>query len=339
MPIETILPVQHLRHYASVYPAAWEQARACREQWRKMPDYRDWCYLPLSAAYAIINAEADKQGVSMLDACIDVGNLGALIAWRMTQGIYRFDSTIYESLWNTPLEGDLPIDVLYRLPEWGVWIETPNDPILQSPGFFAYLEYELHTGRSELRLAISDGQRLAGQIIHLTQSSLLDCIEDAYQAGIRQAEKAGLGRDPEAIALGSKFAQALKVILAPRISLLLYLCTVNSEIADRKTGQRTPSKPKPVKDKKGTRLLAASTPTAWDVAMRLGAAIRSVEAKERSEPQGGTHASPRGHWRRAHWHTFTRGAGRTERFVKWLPTLPINVKDEDLPAVLREVKE
>jgi Type IV secretion-system coupling protein DNA-binding domain len=58
-----------------------------------------------------------------------------------------------------------------------------------------------------------------------------------------------------------------------------------------------------------------------------------IEARERSEAQGGTHASPRAHVRRAHWHTFTRGVGRAERFIKWLPPISVNVGDEDLPAI------
>jgi hypothetical protein len=88
----------------------------------------------------------------------------------------------------------------------------------------------------------------------------------------------------------------------------------------------------------GTRIPAASLPTKWDVGVRMGAAIRAAEAKERSEPQGGTHASPRAHVRRAHWYTFTRGAGRAERFVKWLPPIPVNVGDDNLPAVIRDVE-
>jgi hypothetical protein len=256
----------------------------------------------------------------------------------MTQGVYRFDPTLYESLWNTPLNGDLPIEALYKIPEWCVWIETPNDPALHSPGFFAYLEYDVNTSRPELRLVISDGERLAGQIIHLTRETLTDCLEEGYQEGLRQAEKHGRGRDPEAVKFAGKVAATMTQIIAPRLSLLLYLCAVNSEVADQKTGKRKPERPKPVRTKKGEQIFAPSTPTAWNVGVRIGAAIRAAEAKERSESKGGTHASPRAHVRRAHWHTFSRGAGRAERFIKWLPPIPVNIGDEDLPAVIRQVE-
>jgi len=135
-----------------------------------------------------------------------------------------------------------------------------------------------------------------------------------------------------------EIAASLEQIIAPRLSLLLYLCAVNSEVADQRTGQRRPEKPKPVTDKKGTRLPAASMPTGWDVGVRIGAAIRAAEASARAESKGGTHSSPKAHVRRAHWHTFARGAGRAERFIKWLPPIPVNIGDEDSPAVIRDVK-
>jgi len=47
---------------------------------------------------------------------------------------------------------------------------------------------------------------------------------------------------------------------------------------------------------------------------------------------------PRAHIRRAHWHTYLVGAGRSERRLKWLPPIPVNVDDpESLPAVIRQV--
>jgi hypothetical protein len=91
-----------------VYPDAWAQAAELGKLWVKMPDHRPWCFLPLAGAYAIVSEAARREGLPATTAVIDVGNLGALISWWMTQGIYRFDPTLYESLWNTPLDGDLP---------------------------------------------------------------------------------------------------------------------------------------------------------------------------------------------------------------------------------------
>jgi len=124
--------------------------------------------------------------------------------------------------------------------------------------------------------------------------------------------------------------------IGPMISVLLYLCSANAEMRDRSERRSRPSRPLPVKTKDGPRLCPPNEPTTWDVAYRIGAAIRGAMADEaRRKDHGGTHASPRPHIRRSHWHSFWTGqkaklGARTERKVvlKWLPPIPVNVDDE-----------
>jgi hypothetical protein len=35
----------------------------------------------------------------------------------MTQGIYRYDLAVYDALRDTPVSGDIPHEVLYRMPD------------------------------------------------------------------------------------------------------------------------------------------------------------------------------------------------------------------------------
>ena len=79
----------------------------------------------------------------------DVARLAALGAWRVTQGIYRFDPDLYLAIIETSVDGDLPHDVLYRMPEWCVYVETPGMLWLgvQLHGFFAHLESDAKSSR------------------------------------------------------------------------------------------------------------------------------------------------------------------------------------------------
>lgn len=43
-----------------------------------------------------------------------------------TQGVYRFDKTLYEAVCTTPVSGEIPTELLYRLPESAVYFETPE---------------------------------------------------------------------------------------------------------------------------------------------------------------------------------------------------------------------
>lgn len=81
-------PQRHLKLIGDQYPGAWKLYDAfMADRGKKLIDWPDWCYCPVSAAHAIVNPKslADIQNVPIL-AC--------LAAWRMTQGIYRFDPDI-----------------------------------------------------------------------------------------------------------------------------------------------------------------------------------------------------------------------------------------------------
>lgn len=59
-----------------------------------------------------------------------VGVIGALAAWRVTQGIYRFAPTAFNALWATPVTCDTPTKVLYHLPEYDACVPSPDPPLV-----------------------------------------------------------------------------------------------------------------------------------------------------------------------------------------------------------------
>jgi hypothetical protein len=332
---KTCRPREHLVAAGKIYPSAWKQLdqfRASRGQ-DGLPDWPEWCFLPLAASYAVISAGGDNRLTPALVG--DVGRLGALTAWRVTQGVYKFDETLLQSLIDTPVTGDLPVEVLHRLPEWCVYIETPGLSVANTPlgGFFAHLEWDANTGREELRLVLDltmpDGYMLLPIPVHLG-GSLSDGIQSASEEAQRQAWRAKSPETADTI----RGARLEDIGVEPLISLLLYLCSVNAEIGNN---DKRPELPRPKRTKKGWRLFPADKPTTWDVGVRLGAALRHGYTAAQGE--GETRAGPRAHIRRAHWHTYRIGPGKAESVLKWLPPIPVNVDDLDgLPATVRPVK-
>lgn len=322
-------PREHLRVAGKLYPEAWKQVdrfRAGRGE-DGLPDWPDWCFLPLAASYAIVSGGGDNR--VGLELAGDVGKLGALAAWRVTQGVYRFDETLLQSLVETSVTGDLPVEILQRMPEWCIYIETPGLSIANTPlaGFFSHLEWDANTGREELRLvldlSLGDGYLLQPIPIHLG-GGLSDGIQ---AAGVEAQRQAWRLKSPE-VANTIRESSLEDVGLEPLISVLLYLCSVNAEIGD---GTRHPQRPVEKKTKNGPRLFPADKPTTWPVGERLGAALR--RGYKLAQEGDGTHQGPRPHIRRAHWHTYRIGAGRTEAVIKWLPPIPVNVDKPDSLAV------
>lgn len=334
-------PRNHLNAAGALYPGAWkavDEFRASRG--KELPNWPDWCYLPLAAAYAVVSGGGANRVPPHLVG--DVGRLGAFMAWRLTQGIYRFDPAVYAEIVKTPVEGDVPRDVLFRLPEWCVYIETPGmrfaDDALH--GFFAHLEYDIGSGRPELRLLIDADAALLPVPVHLGPWSLSESIARMVDTASIQGIAAGLGAAPPGV------VSEIRRCVEPFISLLLYLCSQNAEIGD---GKRRPANPEPKRTKRGWRMFAADRPTTWDVGVRLGAALRS--AYQQAESSGdGTHAGPRPHIRRAHWHGFRSGpmkrpdgtdipAVDRQFDLRWLPPISVNLDTtNDLPATIRPVK-
>jgi hypothetical protein len=186
----------------------------------------------------------------------------------------------------TPLSGDLPVDTLFHLPEWCVYVETPGRRWAgrELHGFWAHLDYEVDGVADELRLvldfaetpetALDPDRGLLSMVLLLGEGSLADALQRTTESARRRAPVHGV-----ATALPNLQAnQSIAAELAPLVALLLYLCAENAEIGD---GERRPVNPLPKRTKGGLRLFPPDTATAWDVGVRLGAALRQANRETR----------------------------------------------------------
>jgi hypothetical protein len=79
---------------------------------------------------------AEGRASLPLERAFDPMILAALCAWRMGKGVYRFDPDLLQELWETPVTGEIPGEILLHLPEWCVYLELPgrvlgNDLLIQ----------------------------------------------------------------------------------------------------------------------------------------------------------------------------------------------------------------
>lgn len=317
-----------------------------RKVWRRFDKYRsdraalgdwpDWCFCPTTLAAAeLVGAYGTPRG-SALDLglmatarqkaldhggrilnkpALDVFTLGALSAWRTTQGVYRVDQDLAASLASTPLSGALPSDVLTHLPEWCVYVELSEDH-----GFWAYLDYQ-RTGERELIIVVAYGGALSPIVVGLG-GTLLDGL------GLVQGISESVGIDDLTV---------LKHV-TPYVSILLYLCSTEPDICTVDGAERRPSRPR----RQGP-IHGAQAPTVWETGFRIGAALRKVQPEQR--PASGDPIRPgrrpTGHIRRAHWHTYWVGSEKRgdRRFeFRWMPPIPVALELEDGAAPFATVR-
>lgn len=281
------------------------------------------------------------RGLTPLQVAKLVSPYATLAAWRMTQGIYRFDPALYQPLITTPLAGDLPADILLRLPAWCVYLETPGLAVPRRDGSgnallrgaWARLNVEPDKSFSlVVGLDIEGDAEFTHQ--HLPLSGSLDSSIDTV---LRTWAVTDPGAKP-----------AIAGYLGPIVNLLLYLCSDGAEVA----GDGPQGNPAPKRTRRGGwKIFPAEGVRTWDVGVRLGVALRQAyHAAETGQAREEGRAAPRAHVRRAHWHGFRAGpmkapdgsaipAAARDFRVKWLPPIPVNVGDVDeLPATVRQVR-
>lgn len=252
----------------------------------------------MAGAYAVVSSRGGDP--------LDVSVVAALGAWRETQGVYEFDPDLFAALVDTDLTGDIPLDVLFRLPEWCVYVPTPGFMWLgkQVDGFFAHLEADANErGRVELRLLlVQDGRTIPVPLHVWMPGGITAAAERFSQEAAFQARAAGVALDEETAAAAAKDAAAT----APLVSLVLYLCSDDAEILDPKRPERRPAYRHP--DAKAGK--PAPHPTVWQVGRRLGDQLREARVR----------LGPRAHVRRAHWHGYWTGpkAGPRKLELRWL---------------------
>ncbi|MBK5964147.1 hypothetical protein CCR95_08630 [Thiocystis minor] len=325
---------KHVNWISKRYPEAWIQADRIRAD-RNRGVWPDWCYLPLARWWIIARQRWDEP-TPTLERVVDLARLATLGAWRTTQGVYRFDPDLYAALIATPLAGDLADALLFRLPSWGVYLETPDLSFSGMPiiGVYASLEHDLRDGHAELRLLLDSEHRdlhLLPVPLRLEHGSLLASAHATHDVAWNRAVT-----DFSDKASGCEHAGAAQVArdLAPILALLLYLC------ADETDYQRPP-RPRLVKTRTQGRVLVAPAQVRdWVVGERLGAAMRLVRLGDPGEAGAvGEHARPWSHGRRAHWHTFWTGSRDGERaaHVRWLPPIPVGLDIQDRLVVAHSV--
>ncbi len=332
-------------------PGAWSWLKEEVDSKRAMRggDSATWppyVFLPMPEAGLLANRMRVAHGLVPIERGIELARpaceVACFCAWRMTQGIYRFDPTVYAALRETPITGDLPAELLIRLPEWCVYLETPDMLVPVSDGsdaavegVFAWLDHDKWPKNADV---LTLGVAAEGLPLGIQHIPLIGTLEQAVRSIAEDwRQSRAIGAPP--VPTGYE-AMAVRW-LRPVLSLLLYLCAANAEIGD---GTRRPANPKPqrVKGTGWKRVFAAAQPTTWDVGSRMGAAIRRALAAETAPAAGGTHASPRAHIRRAHWHSYWIGARQDaaarKAVLRWLPPIAVNVDDVDmLPTTIRPV--
>lgn len=298
-----------------------------------LPLWADWCLLPIAGWLAAISGN-ERPVMTDFYALQTAPFYGT---WRYTQSIYKIAPNLLSEIIKTPVVGDIPVEILYMLPEWCIYVDTSgiggagltlngNNVI----GFFAMLEDDQEAGTQELRLLIEimddyeDRIVQTISIIHIGKWTIAESIKKAEEQiaeNIKKhsaKEKYNIESEFLTEKIETKINKPERINeLSPFLSILLYICSDSVEY-DANT---RPAKPTPKNTRKyGNRLYPASKIRTWKLGGRTSEALRSNLSATTSNSKGRKPTIP--HIRRAHWHTFYAGPRSLENRevrVKWIP--------------------
>jgi hypothetical protein len=346
-------PLGHLRSLSQRCRDVWkiaEQARLHRDDFGVCPN---WCFLPIRALEKVLLPNRELHRTILFR--IGVYDLLGLSAWRASQGVYLFDQDAFDAIWSTSIQGEIPVAVLERLPEWCCYIAFPDMRTIveiKAHGFFVWLNYDPTNGQRELHFLIEDGKSMDHQQPSMGGWWVLPLsgtLEDSIGAGLA---KHADGSEKWESVVGSRNSKNMHQFLvdhyhdiAPLICLTLYLCSAEPDVQGREKFQ-PPYHPQATATRHGPKLFPPDKPKVWEVGYRIGTTLRLAKESSlktdspRDESASGIHASPRPHLRRAHWHTFWIGpkTKAQEACVRWLHPILVNDDGRGIVPTVHRVK-
>lgn len=280
-----------------------------------------------------------------------VGAVPTLGLWRMTRGLYRFDSTVLEALAETRLD-HVPTDVLRRLPEHAPYFDMSGH---------AWSGEEVEEGRKLLGAwfavfpsdrghpvlevtGVYEGDWIMPYRLYLTRDTLTGCLQDtitsiqeAHRAVRTFREEQGLGSLPDAWEDGPTLTLHQVQLTHLVLNLALYLCSDEPDISG------VVKTPQPHSQKRyGHMSVAPQRDNVLEVGARVGGAIRGWRegARPPSHEGTGTGSAKAPHIRRAHWAVRWTGPGKEVARLVWLAPTAVGVRNLDtLPVHVRAVPD
>ena len=265
-------------------------------------------------------------------------DFSTIYTWRMTQGVYNFHPHIVHALSESKSIGLIPAESLLRIPEWCVYISTPdtfypnhNDEIDRYLGFFANLDFDVNNKKYLMLRAdvlFADGTRdLSLFPVKIEGMTIREAIEHSFEGHINLIEDNVIG------GMGSVIDDESKKINS-MLQLLLYICSDKPDIQPHSESMVRPRRGKPIQLAPNTeKFNPPDSPFIWSVGEEVAKKIASYnEVQNRRIINKRT--SPKPHIRLGHYkHVWTGkkdGSEERVRVPRWIHPSLVNFDSEDI---------
>ncbi|MFG1872097.1 hypothetical protein [Micromonospora arborensis] len=231
------------REIQTEYPGIWQSF----DQLRKNPpaQWPDWCLLPMAAPASLVANMGEPKYPATIAA------MSAIYAWRYARSVYLVEPALLQRLLTAVPDALDGVDELADLPQWCVYVAEAN-PSGFLGGVWMHLEYDINTGRPELRLLLDTAPELglAGLLplpLYLDRANVTEAIGDYLATGLASIGRTGANvRGGELDASVAQLAERVDGYLA----LARYLSRQEADVQSLTVSSAKPRRYRsPVKDK------------------------------------------------------------------------------------------
>lgn len=293
--------------------------------------WKDDCYLPMELIATFIKEKTEEH--------LSAAEIFHLTAWRQYKQIYSIDSDFMEELVKSDIK-TIPIDVFDYLPYDSFYVDCP---VKDFKGFFVTRNRTCTTVEATDNDVISDSihflfvgeeDNLAGCPVSYGRGST---VYEAMTSDFQLLDSCDFYTEKQMKDIRDTITELMTVA----VQLVTYICSVDSDVEENPTQKQIYRKSTPGgagKDK-------LSSVRKWDVGYRIGRTLKSIKHSSSQptvierNPMGSSPKRP--HIRRAHFHHFwtgKRGGNERKLIVKWVSPMAINIKSEELPATVINIK-
>lgn len=291
----------------------------------------------------LLSVNPEFTGDSDVDTVSDT--LFTEVQWNRYKKIYEFHPTFIRYLASTEA-GDVHKNVLERIPFRSFYISFggtildcgTREGFVPCVGIFVYVYFSKENGRNFVNFAaslrgINDSSvpLYVGMVDGSTFTEVTDI--DKMPASVRNYITHN--GDPEQTAMVKQRQEDQKQYFMIILNACQYLCASNAEIRDLKISKND----RPVISV-GRKRKAVNVQVS-EIGYRIGQRFEKMyqDQSDISVSKGGYKGiKKRPHVRRAHWHHYWTGTGRTNLEVRWLEPVFVMGSEEEIDTVVHEVE-
>lgn len=258
-------------------------------QWHKR------VFVPLDYIFQQINREAPELFTKSL---MLVNELAALLPWNLTKGAYLFDQTLFEELWEAPLE-HVPHSILLRLPEWAPLVvfpypvEMPLFGTVQGGWIFLEDDRAKKSPHLEFRILLITKNGYMPMMLDLIGQTFQEALEATYQEALLYEQLSPISHLDQ-FRDASKHFLKMSAGLRGWLNLALYLCSEEPDLSKQPRLMPT------IRHAKGeVWIKPPQEPLEIQVGWRWGACLRKARQAQTHQEHS---CSIKPHVRRGHWH-------------------------------------